>query len=180
MANGFSKTSERVIHQGEWFTFLAAEFRSPAGERIERVVFRHPGAVGVVPVDGNHVVLVRQFRPAVEEEMLEIPAGKLDVPDEDPEVAAQRELAEEAGLEARDLTELVRFYNSPGFSDEFTIVYLARDLFPVERRAASVEEQYLTVDRVSLERVPQLIADGSITDAKTVIGLLAVLRHLGG
>ena len=70
MAPGFTKISERVLHQENWFTFLTAEFDGPAGERIERYVFRHPGAVGVVPGDGDDVVLVRQFRPAVEMEML--------------------------------------------------------------------------------------------------------------
>ena len=179
MAPGFTKISERVIHRGNWFTFLAAEFDGPAGERIERYVFRHPGAVGVVPVDGDDVVLVRQFRPAVEMEMLELPAGKLDVPDEDPADAARRELIEEAGLEAPEMVELTRFHNSAGFSDELTIVYLATNLIPAKPMAVSVEERYLSVERVPLDQVLRLVADGTITDAKTIIGLLTALRHLG-
>ena len=179
MASGFTKISERVIHQENWFTFLAAEFDGPAGERIERYVFRHPGAVGVVPVDGDDVVLVRQFRPAVEMEMLELPAGKLDVPGEEPADAARRELVEEAGLDAPEMVELARFHNSAGFSDELTIVYLATNLISVKPVAVSVEEQYLSVERVPLDQVLRLVAAGTITDAKTVIGLLAALRHLG-
>ena len=178
MAPGFTKTSERVIHQENWFTFLAAEFDGPAGERIERYVFRHPGAVGVVPVDGDDVVLVRQFRPAVEMEMLELPAGKLDVPGEEPADAARRELVEEAGLDAPEMVELVRFHNSVGFSDELTIVYLATNLIPTKPMAVSVEERYLSVERVPLDQVLRLVADGTITDAKTVIGLLTALRYL--
>ena len=179
MAPGFTKISERVIHQENWFTFLAAEFEGPAGERIERYVFRHPGAVGVVPVDGDDVVLVRQFRPAVEMEMLELPAGKLDVPGEEPADAARRELVEEAGLDAPEMVELARFHNSVGFSDELTIVYLATNLIPAKRVAVSVEERYLSVERVPLDQVLRLVADETITDAKTIIGLLAALRHLG-
>ena len=179
MFSGFTKISERVIHEESWFTFLAAEFDGPAGERIERFVLRHPGAVGVVPIDGQDVMLVRQFRPAIEMEMLELPAGKLDVPGEEPVAAAQRELVEEAGLYAPQLVELARFHNSAGFSDECTIVYLATDLIPAEVMPVSVEEQYLTVERVPLDEVSQLISDGTITDAKTVIGLLAALRYLG-
>ena len=171
--------SERVIHQENWFTFLAAEFNGPAGERIERYVFRHPGAVGVVPVDGDDVVLVRQFRPAVEMEMLELPAGKLDVPGEAPADAARRELVEEAGLDAPEMVELARFHNSVGFSDELTIVYLATNLIPTKPMAVSVEERYLSVERVPLDQVLRLVADGTITDAKTIIGLLTALRHLG-
>ena len=179
MAPGFTKISERVIHQENWFTFLAAEFDGPAGERIERYVFRHSGAVGVVPVDGDDVVLVRQFRPAVEMEMLELPAGKLDVPGEEPADAARRELVEEAGLDAPEMVELARFHNSVGFSDELTIVYLATNLIPAKPVAVSVEERYLSVERVPLDQVLRLVAAGTITDAKTVIGLLAALRHLG-
>ena len=179
MFSGFTQISERVIHEESWFAFLAAEFDGPAGERIERFVFRHPGAVGVVPIDGQDVVLVRQFRPAIEIDMLELPAGKLDVPGEEPVVAARRELIEEAGLDAHQMVELARFHNSAGFSDEYTIVYLATDLIPAEVMPASVEERYLTLERVPLDGVLQLISDGTITDAKTVIGLLTALRHLG-
>ena len=179
MAPGFTKISERVLHQENWFTFLTAEFDGPAGERIERYVFRHPGAVGVVPVDGDDVVLVRQFRPAVEMEMLELPAGKLDVPGEEPADAARRELVEEAGLDAPEMVELTRFHNSAGFSDELTIVYLATKLIPAKPMAASVEERYLSVERVPLDQVVRLVADETITDAKTIIGLLAALRYLG-
>ena len=179
MAPGFTKISERVLHQENWFTFLTAEFDGPAGERIERYVFRHPGAVGVVPVDGDDVVLVRQFRPAVEMEMLELPAGKLDVPGEEPADAARRELVEEAGLDAPEMVELARFHNSVGFSDELTIVYLATNLIPAKPVPVSVEERYLSVERVPLDQVLRLVADETITDAKTIIGLLAALRHLG-
>ena len=179
MSYGFTKVSERVIHEEPWFTFLAIEFNGPGGERFERFVFRHPGAVGVVAIDGQDVVLVRQFRPAVEIEMLEIPAGKLDIPGEEPVVAARRELLEEAGLEALDLVELARFHNSVGFSDEYTLIYLATELIPTEVGPVGVEEQYLAVERVPLDGVLQLIADGTITDAKSVIGLLSALRYLG-
>ena len=132
-----------------------------------------------MPIDGDDVVLVRQFRPAVEMEMLELPAGKLDVPGEEPADAARRELVEEAGLEAPEMVELVRFHNSVGFSDELTIVYLATNLIPTKPMAVSVEERYLSVERVPLDQVLRLVADGTITDAKTIIGLLTALRHLG-
>ena len=89
-SGGFRKTSERMIHEGYIISLLEAEFEGPAGERITRDVIRHPGAVAVVAIDGDEVVLVRQFRAALEAEMLEIPAGKLDVPGEPLEAAARR------------------------------------------------------------------------------------------
>ena len=179
MGHGFTKTGERVLHEGFVITVATATFEGPAGEVMERDIVHHPGAVAVVALDGDAVVLVRQYRPVLEAEMLELPAGKLDVPGEDRATAARRELVEEAGLDARDLVELGRFHNSIGFCDEETTVYLATDLKATAPEAASVEEQYLTVERIPIGEVEGLIADGTITDAKTVIGLLQTLRRLG-
>ena len=179
MGHGFTKTGERLLHEGCVITVATATFEGPAGEVLERDVVHHPGAVAVVALDGDDVVLVRQYRPVLEAEMLELPAGKLDVPGEDRRMAAHRELVEEAGLDARDLVELGRFHNSIGFCDEETTIYLATDLKATTPEAASVEEQYLTVERVPIGEAEGLIADGTITDAKTVIGLLQTLRRLG-
>ena len=179
MGHGFTKTGERVLHEGYVITLATATFEGPAGEVMERDVVHHPGAVAVVAVDGGEVVLVRQYRPVMEREMLEIPAGKLDVEGEDRPTAARRELVEEAGLYAHDLVELGRFHNSIGFCDEETTIFLATDTEPVASEAVSVEESYLTVERVPLDDVEAMIVDGAITDAKTVIGLLQVLRRLG-
>ena len=179
MGHGFTKIGERLLHEGFVITVATATFEGPAGEVLERDVVHHPGAVAVVALDGDDVVLVRQYRPVLEAEILELPAGKLDVPGEDRRTAARRELVEEAGLDARDLVELGRFHNSIGFCDEETTIYLATDLKATTPEAASVEEQYLTVERVPIGEAEGLIADGTITDAKTVIGLLQTLRRLG-
>ena len=80
--SGFVRTGETVLHRGHVITLATATFTGPAGEVMERDVVHHPGAVAVVPVDGDEVVLVRQYRPALDREMLELPAGKLDVPGE--------------------------------------------------------------------------------------------------
>ena len=125
------------------------------------------------------IVLVRQYRPALEMEMLEIPAGKLDIEGERPEKAAHRELIEEAGLDASRLEELCSFYNSAGFSDEKTIIYLATEMTRVEKNAASVEEQYMTTEKVPLEDIHEMIDSGYITDAKTIIGIYSALRFIG-
>ena len=179
MGHGFTKIGERLLHEGFVITVATATFEGPAGEVLERDVVHHPGAVAVVALDGDDVVLVRQYRPVLEAEILELPAGRLDVPGEDRRTAARRELVEEAGLDARDLVELGRFHNSIGFCDEETTIYLATDLKATTPEAASVEEQYLTVERVPIGEAEGLIADGTITDAKTVIGLLQTLRRLG-
>jgi ADP-ribose pyrophosphatase len=112
--------------------------------------------------------------------MLELPAGKRDVQAEDPAVCMARELAEEIGREARSLTEIAHFYNSPGFSDEVTICYLAEDLVDCERMAQGVEERHLTIERVVLEDVDDLVASGELLDAKSIVGLAAARARLSG
>lgn len=176
---GFSKVDERIVHQGAVIAVAVGTFADPDGERFERDVVRHPGAVSVVPLlDGDTVVLVRQYRAAIDQDLLEIPAGKRDVADEDPERTAHRELAEEVGLRAGRMELLAEFYNSPGFCDERSFVYLARD---VERCAVDlqgIEEQHMTIEEVALDDVPGLVAARRIVDAKTIIGLSLTRERL--
>jgi ADP-ribose pyrophosphatase len=137
----------------------------------------------VVPVlfpegAGPTVVMVRQYRAALDALLLEIPAGKRDVPGEDPEVTAARELEEEVGYRAGKLERLARFHNSPGFSDELHHVFLGTELEAVATSLQGVEEQHMTVEHVLLDDAPALIAAGELTDAKSIIGLLLAREHL--
>jgi ADP-ribose pyrophosphatase len=155
--------------------------RGPDGAHHQRYVVRHPGAVVVVPVedDGEHALLVRQYRAAVDGELLEVPAGKRDVDGEAPEATAHRELEEEIGHRARTLVPLAEFYNTPGFCDEYTYLYLALGLVALEQRnTQTAEEHEMQVERVALADVPQLIATRAIVDAKTIIGLTLAREHL--
>jgi 8-oxo-dGTP pyrophosphatase MutT (NUDIX family) len=173
MVEGFRKLGERVIHDGYLITTVEATFADPSGETFERDLVHHPGAVSVVPVveDGTKVLLVRQYRAAVDQMLLEIPAGKRDVEGEAPDVTAARELEEEVGMRAGHLRKLVEFYNSPGFCDEHSFIYLATDLEPTESTAHGVEEEHMTVETVALDDVPRLIDSGELVDAKSIIGL---------
>ena len=148
--------------------------RAPDGEVHQRYVVRHPGAVVVVPIedDGEHVLLVRQYRAAVDGDLLEVPAGKRDVDGEAPEATAHRELAEEIGHRARTLVPLAEFYNSPGFTDEYTYLFAAIGLDELEQRnTQTAEEHEMQVERIALADVPGLIEARAIVDAKTIIGL---------
>ena len=178
--SGFAKRAERVVYRGHVVSVAESTFVDPDGEEFEREVVRHPGAVSVVPVldDGATVVLVRQYRSAIEGVLLEIPAGKLDVEGESPEAAAARELEEEIGYRAGRLERLAEFYNSPGFCDEHSIVYVATDLETCSSSAQGVEEAHMSIEHVDLAEVPAMIADGRLVDAKTIIGLgLYLLRR---
>jgi 8-oxo-dGTP pyrophosphatase MutT (NUDIX family) len=171
------------VGRGGFLTFLEETFESPAGDRFVRWIVEHPGAVAAVPVedgpDGPQVVLVRQWRPVLRDFMLEVPAGKLDVPGEPPDEAMARELAEEIQQQPGRLVKLTTFWNSPGFSTELTHVYIALDLSPCDRpEAAKEEEQDMTIERFPLADVGRLIATGEITDAKTIVGLALAEKFL--
>lgn len=176
---GFEKRGEREVHRGSLISVAVGTFVSPDGDTFERDLVHHPGAVSVVPVtDDGHVVMVRQYRAALDADLLEIPAGKRDVEGEPPEATARRELAEEVGLEAGRLEVLARFYNSPGFCDEESFVFLARDLTPCAMDAASVEERHMRIEHVPLAHIPALIARQELTDAKSIIGTCLALDRV--
>jgi 8-oxo-dGTP pyrophosphatase MutT (NUDIX family) len=178
---GFRHLSDEVLHRGHIITLCRSEFRAPDGTTFERDIVRHPGAVSVVPLlDDGDVVLVRQYRAALDRFLLEIPAGKRDVADEALEETARRELVEEVGLLPGSLRLLARFHNSVGFTDEESHVFLGTRLTETPNDRQGIEEQYLEVVRVRLEDTPGLIAAGEITDAKTVIGLTLALAAGGG
>ena len=179
VAGGFHKVSEREIHAGRVVRLTESVFATPDGGTMTRDIVHHRGAVAVVAVDGDEVVLLRQYRTPVEGELLEIVAGTRDVGGEEPEATARRELAEEAGLACESLEELGTFYNSPGFCDELSHVYLAPGLSPVPREPDGAEEEWMTIERVGLGAVEAMIARGEIRDAKTIIGLLLAFRRLG-
>jgi len=155
----------------------------PDGDEFDRHVVHHPGAVVVVPVIANEdgssaALLVRQWRVATGSVLLEVPAGKRDVEGEEPATTANRELVEEIGYEAGRLDKLCEFYNSPGFCDEYTHLFLATELEERTRAAVSHEEAAMTIERVPLDRIDDLIATGELVDAKSIIGLLLARRFL--
>jgi 8-oxo-dGTP pyrophosphatase MutT (NUDIX family) len=177
----------KELSRGGFLTLVEERFATPEDEEFTRWVVRHPGAVAAVPVvegsdpDRPEALLVRQYRPAVRRLLLEIPAGKLDVPGEDPADAMARELTEEIQHRPGRLVKLAAFWNSPGFSTEFTHLYLALDLEPCEIPSpAKEEEKDMTIERVALADAGRLVAQGEIVDAKSIIGLLLADRYLSG
>jgi ADP-ribose pyrophosphatase len=178
---GFRRTREVLLHEGHVISLGVVDVATPAGEVVQREVVHHPGAVSVVALtDADEVILVRQYRAALDTELWEIPAGKLDVVGEEPITTAARELEEEAGLRADALELLATFHNSPGFCDEHAWVYLATGLHDVPHDRQGVEEEHLVVERVPLTEALDRIARHEITDAKTIIGLLALDRRRRG
>jgi ADP-ribose pyrophosphatase len=180
----FAHLGDREVHRGHLWSVVVGEFRSPDGVGFQRDLVRSPGAVGVVallfdPEGQPSVVLVEQYRPALDTTLIEIPAGMRDVDGEPPETTAARELAEEAGLCATTLSRLGQLHPSPGMTDSSTIIYLATGCEPTESSPQGPEEDHLEVVHLPLSEAMAMVSDGRITDAKTVIGLLMAERALG-
>jgi 8-oxo-dGTP pyrophosphatase MutT (NUDIX family) len=174
----FRIIGERIGWNGRRIDVAIAEVEGPDGDRWEREIVHHPGAVAVVPLhDDRTVTFVHQYRAAIGTELWEVPAGLRDVADEPPEETARRELAEEVGLRAARYEHLVTFHNSPGFSDEMVMIYLAAGLSEVPDDRQGVEEQHMRVERLPVDAALAMVDDGRITDAKTVIALLTLARR---
>jgi ADP-ribose pyrophosphatase len=192
VVSGFRKLDERIVWTGTLVSAGTGRFVDPDGNEFERDVVHHPGAVVVVPVvdgpagrpglpagrPGLEVILVRQYRAAVDAVLLELPAGKRDVADEPVELTAHRELEEEVGMRAASMVKMAEFYNSPGFCDEHSFLFLATDLTPCATSFQGHEEQHMTIERVPLDTVPDLITSGELVDAKSIVGLLLAREHL--
>jgi ADP-ribose pyrophosphatase len=170
---GFKKTSESQVYAAHIFAVHHLELTDPDGKPFDRVIVRHPGAVTVIPIDeSGQVTLVRQYRSAVDRLVLEAPAGTRDVGGEPPEITAHRELGEEAGLEADEMTLLMATFNTPGISDQYTYIYLATGLHQRETGRVGAEEAWMSIEHIHLDQIDDLIADGSLVDETTVLGLL--------
>jgi 8-oxo-dGTP pyrophosphatase MutT (NUDIX family) len=177
----FRHVGDQLIHRGFIVSTVKATFIDPNGDPFERDVIRHPGAVAVVPMtDAASVLLVHQFRPAVNRWLFEVPAGTCDVEDEPLETTAHRELAEELGRAAGRLQLLTQCLNTPGFCDEVTTVFMATDLHPVPTNRQGLEEGFMTIEEMPLSRFDDLVEDGTIVDAVTILGVgLARSRRQG-
>jgi ADP-ribose diphosphatase len=171
------RVGSKVVYEGPIATVRVDSFEYEDGSVEERQVVGHPGAVAVVAHDAESVYLVRQPREAVgERALLELPAGKLDVPGETPLECARRELAEEVSLRATDWSELKRFYTSPGFAEEEVTVFLATGL-----EEAGVDPD--PGERIAVVRWPLADLDSAIAecrDSKSLIGLLLLRRMREG
>jgi ADP-ribose pyrophosphatase len=172
---GFTPLGGETVYSGRIFDVRVDRFRHGDGEEVSREYAHHQGAVAMVAYDEREVWLVRQPREAVgEAELLEIPAGRLDKPGEQPLQAAQRELAEEIGRGAKRWEPIVTYYTGAGFTDERVHLFAATELY--EAHADSGENERIELVPWPLARLDEAIAE--CRDAKTLIGLYWLARRL--
>ncbi len=171
----FSVAESETLYVGKIFALRADVVRMPGGGTARREIIEHYGAVAVVAIDDEgRIVLVFQYRHAFGRRLWELPAGLLDAGGEAPQVSAARELAEEAGLQARTWRTLVDLDTAPGFSDESVRVFLATGLSDVPRPEVHDEEADLTVHRFALDDAVAKVYSGEIVNSLAVAGILAV------
>jgi ADP-ribose pyrophosphatase len=164
------RLSGRRVYDGKVLALDVDEVEEPGDVRAVREVVRHRGSVAALPVQADgRVVLVRQYRYAVDSEVWEIPAGRLD-PGETPETGARREMEEEVGLRAEALEPLVTFFTTPGFCDEKIHVFRATGLTQVEARPE--EDERIEPRAFDLAEAVDMIRRGEVREGKTLVALL--------
>lgn len=173
------KFEEKTIHSTEIFKGKVVSLKVddvllPNGKLSKREIIHHPGAVAIIPITNEgKIVLVEQYRKALERSIIEIPAGKLE-PGEDPAVCARRELEEETGYGARELTYFQSFATSPGFANEIIHLYVAKDLYKIEEKRELDEDEFVSIIEVTLEEAEEMVKNQQIYDAKTAFSVLWV------
>ena len=172
-----SKISSETVFDGHLVHLKKDMVRLPNGHEAVREWIKHPGASAVVPILPNgDVILVRQFRYPIGKVTLEVPAGKLDKPGEDPILCAERELSEETGYVAKKIWKLTTIATSFGFSDEWIHLYAAKDLTKGQQHPD--EDEFINVVKMPLDDAVALIHEGKIYDSKSVVSILMLAEQL--
>ncbi|MFA7572794.1 MAG: NUDIX hydrolase [Lutispora sp.] len=162
--------NRKTIYSGKVITLDVETVLLPNNKVASREIVRHPGAVAILPIDDQgNIYFVKQFRKAIEHELLEIPAGKLEK-GEEPSQCALRELQEEIGFTSIKLTFITQIYTSPGFADEKIYIFKAENL--VKSELVKDEDEFINIYRYRPDEAFNMIKNGKIRDAKTIAALL--------
>ncbi len=172
----FELLDSEQIFKGRIFTIRRDNLRTPDGRMTKFDIVEHHGSVVILPIDQDgNLLLVRQYRHAAVDDLLELPAGVLEE-NEEPAHSAAREIREETGMAAKNMIELGKFYLAPGYSTELMTVFLATDLYanPLDPDA----DEFLQVEKIPLAEALSMAEAGQMPDAKTLAALLMASPHL--
>ena len=168
----FERIDRKLIAKGKIVDYYQDTIKIPNGNIATWDFIWNKGAAAVVPVrDDGKIIMVRQYRNAIDRETIEIPAGGLDTPQEPTAVAAARELEEETGFKANDLEFLIRIKTTVAFCNENIDIYVARNLKPSKQNLD--EDEYINVEAYTVEELCEMIYDGKIEDSKTVSAIMS-------
>ncbi|MCM8794495.1 MAG: NUDIX hydrolase [Candidatus Omnitrophica bacterium] len=172
------RTGSKNLYSGRIVKLTLDTYQTADGRRFRRETIRHPASVVILPIIGtSNVVLIRQFRNALERYIYEIPAGTSE-PGESLLRCAKRELAEEAGYRASRWCQLHEFYPAPGVSTERMVLYRAQGLTPLSRAPAKDKDEYITTVVVPAHQALKMVEKNVIVDAKSIIGILFGLNKI--
>ncbi len=164
------------LYEGKLLNLRVDTVEIPDKKYSKREIVEHPGGVAIIPItNDNCIILVKQYRKAVERFLLEIPAGKLEI-NEEPRETAIRELKEETGFEAKKLEYLLEFYTSPGFSNEKIYLFLAADL--IEGESNPDVGEFIDIEKHSIDDLVKMVERGEIVDSKTIIGINFAKKYI--
>lgn len=170
--------STRIAFEGRAVKLRIDTVKTADGRESTREIVEHSDCIAVIPVDENdNVLLVKQYRKAIEKELLEIPAGGIDG-GEDPEETVRREMQEETGYLPGKVEKLGGFYSTPGYCTEYLYLYLATELMPSQLHAEDTAG--ISLVRVPIKEIPALLTSGKIEDAKSIAGLHMYLERRRG
>ena len=171
------KNKTSLKYQCKIFDVWEEEFDLPNSQTTKQSWINHNPTVAIIAInDKNELILIKQYRAAVKKNLLEIPAGSLDSLEESPSVCAQRELAEETGFQAKTLIKLFEGYLLPGYCNEYMYFFLAKDLFSAP--LTPDEDEFIEIMPTSFAQARELLNNGEMIDAKTVLGILLAEKYL--
>lgn len=173
----FEILNRTLEHHGAIVDFYTLDVKVPNGNIAHWDHIEHKGAAAVVPVDDEgKILMVRQYRGAIDDIMLEIPAGGRDSVDEDFFVCAARELEEETGYRSEEIHHLIDINTAAAYTSEKIAVYYAENLIPSKQLLD--EDEFVSIERYTIEEIEEMIYSGRITDAKTIAGVLSYKCHV--
>ncbi|MCT4687459.1 NUDIX hydrolase [Vallitalea sp.] len=171
MDKKIKRLDRKEVFNGKRVRLVIDKLKMPNDKEVNWELITHPGAAAVIPIDNDgNIIMVRQYRNAADDYVLEIPAGGVEE-GEDPSLCAKRELEEETGYKSDNIQYLLKFYSSIGITDEMITIYVATDL--QESQQNLDDDEYVTIEKYKLDELVDMIYSGQITDGKTISGLLA-------
>ena len=179
MVQKFEKLEQKVIRKSNILEYCDYTMKTPDGRIVHYDMMLHRGASAVIPVmDDGKILMVRQYRPAIDQITLEIPAGGRDSKEEPYRTAALRELEEETGYKCAKLDHLITIVTAIAYCDEKIEVYVARELKPTKQHLD--EDEYIDVEAYELSELKKMIFDMQIVDNKTIASILAYSEKYSG
>ncbi len=164
------------LYEGKLFNLRVDTVELPDKKYSKREIIEHPGAVSILAItEDDCVVLVRQYRKAIERALLELPAGKIEI-NEEPVETAKRELKEETGFTAEKIEYLLEFYTSPGFTNEKVYIFLAKEL--TQGETDFDDGEFIETEKIHIDELVKMVYLGEIVDSKTIIGIQFAKRIL--